>query len=352
MRSDPEYIHVEAPLLVQLQSMGWACIEGSEHDPAVTGRTRFTEVLLRDRLRQAIRRINLDGDGTEWLDDARITQAMNAVERMTAPRLMEANEAATELLRQGTVVEGVEGRDGGREQVVRFIDFERPERNDFLAINQFRVDRAGAHGYSLPDIVLFVNGIPLVVIECKSPYITNPIGDAVEDLLKYSNQREWVTEPEGAERLFHYNQLMIGTSSDAAVVGTVGARGEHYVPWKDPYPLTVEELADELGVEEPSPQQILTAGILHPERLLDLVRHFVLFTTISGRRVKIAARYQQSRAVNKAIERLQTGKTRREDGEHDRSHQPGEEWQTGPGDAGHQNADDDSRSSRPNSRCP
>ena len=318
MRSDPEYIHVEAPLLAQLRSMGWTCIEGSEHDPAVTGRTRFTEVLLRDRLRQAIRRINLDGDGTEWLDDARITQAMNAVERMTAPRLMEANEAATELLRQGTVVEGVEGRDGGREQVVRFIDFERPERNDFLAINQFRVDRAGAHGYSLPDIVLFVNGIPLVVIECKSPYITNPIGDAVEDLLKYSNQREWVTEPEGAERLFHYNQLMIGTSSDAAVVGTVGARGEHYVPWKDPYPLTVEELADELGVDEPSPQQILVAGILHPERLLDLVRHFVLFTTISGRRVKIAARYQQYRAVNKAIERLQNGKTRREDGEHDR----------------------------------
>src|SRR5690625_313057 len=318
MRSDPEYIHVEAPLLAQLRSMGWTCIEGSEHDPAVTGRTRFTEVLLRDRLRQAIRRINVDGDGAEWLDDARITHAMNAVEGVTAPRRLEANEQATELIRQGTGVEGIEGRDGGREQVVRLIAFERPERNDFLAINQFRVDRAGAHGYSLPDIVLFVNGIPLVVVECKSPYITNPIGDAVEDLLKYSNQREWVTEPEGAERLFHYNQLMIGTSFDAAVVGTVGARGEHYVPWKDPYPLTVKELARELGVDEPSPQQILVAGILHPERLLDLVRHFVLFTTISGRRVKIAARYQQSRAVNKAIERLQNGKTRREDGEHDR----------------------------------
>jgi type I restriction enzyme, R subunit len=317
-KSDPEYIHVEAPLLAQLHSMGWTCIEGDEHDPAKTGRARFTEVLLRDRLREAIRRINVDEDGTEWLDEARIAQALSAIERVTAPRLMEANELATELIRQGTVVEGVEGRDGGREQVVHFIDFEHPERNDFLAINQYRVDRPGAHGYSLPDVVLFVNGIPLVVIECKSPYITDPIGDGVEDLLKYSNQRDWVTEPEGAERLFQYNQLLIASSFDRAIMGTVGARGEHYVPWKDPYPLTMQELAGLLNTDEPSSQQILAAGILHPERLLDLVRHFVLFTTIGGRRVKIAARYQQYRAVNKAIERLTTGKSRREDGEHDR----------------------------------
>ena len=88
-------------------------------------------------------------------------------------------------------MDGVEGRDGGRGQTVHYIDWEHPERNDFLAINQFRVDEPGgqAHKYVVPDIVLFVNGIPLVVIECKSPYVTEPAVEAIDQLQRYANQR-------------------------------------------------------------------------------------------------------------------------------------------------------------------
>jgi type I restriction enzyme R subunit len=85
------------------------------------------------------------------------------------------------------------------------------DRNDFLAINQYRVDppwATGNRGFIVPDIVLLVNGIPLVVIECKSPKLDNPIIEAIHNLLQYFNQRG-SSQPEGAEKLCHYNQLMI-----------------------------------------------------------------------------------------------------------------------------------------------
>src|SRR5690606_35594141 len=85
---------VERPLIEQLTKLGWSHIEGSKEDPTVTERTSFREVLLRDRLRAALRRINRDPEGREWLDDARLNQPVSALERIAAPRLIEANEAA------------------------------------------------------------------------------------------------------------------------------------------------------------------------------------------------------------------------------------------------------------------
>ena len=147
---------------------------------------------------------------------------------------MEANQAATELLLKGTTVLGQDGK----QHTLHFIDFEHPDNNDFLAINQYRVDppwATGNRGFIVPDIVLLVNGIPLVVIECKSPKLDNPITEAIRDLLQYSNQRG-SSQPEGAEKLFHYNQLMIAASRGRAKVGTIGANYEHYVEWKDVTP--------------------------------------------------------------------------------------------------------------------
>ena len=87
---------------------------------------------------------------------------------------------------------GLPDWDQGRSQRIQFIDFEHPERNDFLAINQFRVDEPGgqAKKFVAPDVVLFVNGIPLVVIECKSPYVTDPMAEGINQLRRYANQRE------------------------------------------------------------------------------------------------------------------------------------------------------------------
>jgi type I restriction enzyme R subunit len=230
---------------------------------------------------------------------------------------MEANQAATDLLLRGTVVEGLRG---GRDQTVHFIDFEHPDRNNFLIVNQFRVDPPGVignRGFIVPDVVLFVNGIPLVVIECKSPAATEPMEEGIDQLLRYSNQRDWIEETEGAERLFHTNQFMISTWFYEARVGTVGASFEHYLEWKDTSPVPMADVAAEMGCEQLHSQEILVAGMLRPAHLLDIVRNFTLFKQDAGRTIKVVARYQQFRAVHEAIRRLAHGQTRTQHGDSD-----------------------------------
>ena len=174
--SPNELNQVERPFIEQLRSMGWDAIEGDVHDPALTERDSFRDVLLHGRLADALRRINLDDSGEEWLDDGRIAEAIGRIERLGPHRLLESNERATELLWKGVPVEGLPGWDDGREQTVQFIDWKHPERNDFLVVNQFKVEPPGNRPSVVPDLVLFVNGIPLVVVECKSPGSTEPHG--------------------------------------------------------------------------------------------------------------------------------------------------------------------------------
>ena len=320
--SPNEYTEVERPLLRQLVGMGWSQLEGSKWDPVTSDRETFREVVLSRHLRAALRRINVDDGGKEWLDGSRVAQAEATLLRTPALKLIEANQALTALLLTGTTVDGVDARDGGRGQTVHYIDWEHPERNEFLAINQFRVDEPGgqAHRFVVPDVVLFVNGIPLVVIECKSPYVTAPALEAIDQLQRYANQRSRVRDDEGNEHLFHSNQFVIATYFDKAMVGTFTSEGEHFAEWKETMPVSREDVADELGKApgELSSQEILVAGMLRPAHLLDIVRNFTLHMPIGGRKVKIIGRYQQYRAVQRCIERLTTGKTRLEDGEFDR----------------------------------
>jgi type I restriction enzyme, R subunit len=301
-----ELTQVELPLIEQLKTMGWAYLPGSIDDPSATERTGFREVLLQDRLRHALRRINLAPDGEPWLDASRVAQAVNALEHISAVRLLEANERVTELLLSGTQVEGLPGWDDGREQTVRYIDWDRPENNDFLAINQFRVDPPGDRRFSVPDVVLFVNGIPLVVIECKSPSATNPMEEGITQLLRYANQRDWFDGDEGVERLFHYNQLMASTFGLQARVGSISASYEHYLEWKDTSPVPMAQVAASLGKRTLTSQETLVAGMLRPDHLLDIVRNCTLFTTLGSQRIKLVPRYQQFRAIHEAIRRLRS----------------------------------------------
>ncbi|ORC20132.1 type I restriction endonuclease subunit R [Rhodococcus qingshengii] len=321
MSSGPEYSESEKPLLEQLVSLGWSHIEGSRADPALTGRESFRESLIETRLRNMLQQINLGPNGQPWLDDSRLSEAVATLTRVDLGKLIEINERMTEQLHEGVSVPGIPDWDQGRNQRVNFIDFDHPERNDFLVVNQFRVDEPGgqAKKFVLPDIVLFVNGIPLVVIECKSPYITDPMTEGINQLRRYANQRDLGT-PEGNERLFWTNQFVVSTYGDRARVGTFTSGAEHFLEWKDPAPLSRDQLANQLGkpAAELTGQELLVAGMLTPANLLDIVRHYTLFTEASGRRIKLVARYQQFRAVRKALSRLRTGKTRKIDGEHDR----------------------------------
>lgn len=320
MSTGPEFAYVEQPFISQLIGLGWKATTGNLDFPSATGRSSFREVIIHDDLTRALRNINRNGEGHEWLDDGRIATAVSAIERLAQPKLMEANQAATELLLKGTTVEGVPGWDQGRTQTVHYIDWDHPKNNTFRVVNQFRVDEPGgqAKKFIIPDLVLFVNGIPLVVVECKSPGVQEPVEEAIDQLHRYSNQRSWVADREGNERLFHTNQFVIATSYDEARVGTIGAQAVHYLEWKDTSPVPMAEVAAALGKNSLSSQEKLVSGMLRPEHLLDLVRHFTLFMQTEGRTIKVVARYQQFRAVRKAVDRLLTGKTRKQDGEHDR----------------------------------
>jgi type I restriction enzyme R subunit len=367
MKIQWEYDLVEKPFCQQLEAMGWTWLEGDVDVPELTERANFREVLLKDRLAAALRKINLRND-QPWLDDERIARAIRDLEHAAGHRLMEINQSATELLLKGTVADGLPDWDNGRPQPIRFIDFENPANNDFLVINQFKVELTSGRGHIIPDAVLLVNGIPLVVAELKSPGIENPMQEAINQLLRYSNQRREVwptlyTENEGVERLFHTNQLLVASDFFEARAATVGAPPEAYLEWSDTSPVPLSTVAEELGVIAPAEQlpeaarelatvgpeqtdrvgkslffrepeqrpealrsgqgvrlhsqQILAAGMLRPGHLLDLVRNFTVFQQVDGKTRKVVARYQQFRAIHKAVARLQEGRTKRQGAERD-----------------------------------
>ena len=148
-----EHTLVEHPLIRELQAMGWAYLQEAEEDkvadPSFTERERFQDVLLLDRLREALVRINLGADGHPWLDDGRVSQIVGRLQHLHCFSLIESNQAATEMLVAGTTVEGPDGK----HVAVRYVDYDHPERNDYLVVNPFRVDpygSTGERGYIIP----------------------------------------------------------------------------------------------------------------------------------------------------------------------------------------------------------
>jgi len=150
-----------------------------------------------------------------------------------------------------------------------------------------------------------VNGIPLVVIECKSPTLGDKWrNQAIKQVIRYQEASDEF-RGQGAPKLFETVQLIVGCCGQGASYGTVGTPKRYWGEWKEPFPLTLDELATELG-RAPTPQDITLLGLLKPENLLDVVRNFVVFDAESGRTVRKVCRYKQFIAVNKAIRRIKS----------------------------------------------
>lgn len=297
-----EFYYVEKPFMEQLEKQGWKIILSTDNSPRfhseITLRDNFNQVIIESRLRESLKKLN------DWLSKEQIEEVINEIKRIGWRKgLVEANRDLTNLLlEQTTVVENEVT--GHKSPNVNIIDFENVEMNDFLAINQFRVNTPGTvNDYVVPDIVLFINGIPIGVIECKYPTLENsdPMEEGITQLLRYSNRREEINETEGNERLFHYNQIMLSTTKDEARVGTITSDYDHYLEWKDTYPV---ELDPNL-----KSQERLILGALKKENIIDLIRNFTLFLDTEKGKKKILARYHQFRAVNKTINRLINNKT-------------------------------------------
>jgi type I restriction enzyme R subunit len=314
-----EYLHVEKPFLDQLAALGWTVVDQGQgfipSYPAASLRGSFREWLLPEVFREAVRAINRTTDGTAWLTDRQLDDLRDLILRQPNRTLLEANEAVQALFFKAQVDRNEVT--GESDPVVSLIDFAYPERNVFHAINQFRIDTPGCVKQCIiPDIVLFVNGIPLVVVEAKigDANIANPMHAAFEQLLRYRNGRADTAAAglrEGEPRLFHTNLLLICTCGEKATYGSVTSGYEHFYAWKDIWPERNRVYTPPLGVERE--QERMIQGLLAPATLLDVLRTCTVFMdTDSGKRVKVVSRYQQYRAAHRIVARLRTGKTMEE----------------------------------------
>lgn len=287
-QTGPEYRLCQRPAWELLRDhLGYEYANGRS-EAFQAARESEAEPLLLDRLSLALKRIN------PGLTDTGVRQAINALRQPAAAGLMDANEGCYHLLsRWVTVEEMIDGRPTSRS--VRFIDYDDPENNDFLVVEEFTVK--GPRWRRRLDLVVFVNGIPLVACECKDPADERGIAKAVKDLHAYQDPDE------GVVRLFHTIQLCMALKRNDARYGTIHTPLSRYAEWKSYYPGTAKELERRIG-REPTSQDRQLAGMLAKGNLLDIVRNFLVYDRDGGKVVKKIARYQQFEAVNRAITQI------------------------------------------------
>ena len=217
----PEYLQSELPAIQLFEKLGYTYLNGSKDDE----RASINDVILENRLKQAIQRLN------PWLNENNIKNAFKEITSVPAASLMEANEFIHKLISTQTytpkqIIDSKETYKG-----VAFIDFDDIDNNEFLVVNQMKFK--GQDINSIPDLVVFVNGMPLAVIECKSPIARGAKSDAIQDLLKY----QW-----RSEKLFRYNQVCVGIYKVGGRYGAIGAKEGHYQVYKDKDTSTLETL--------------------------------------------------------------------------------------------------------------
>ncbi|SNZ06987.1 type I restriction enzyme, R subunit [Persephonella hydrogeniphila] len=293
-----EFTEVEKPFLDQLESIGWEVIrldDKTKDDPTKSFRESFKEIILENKFKEAIKNIN------PWIENDQIIQVLDKIQSFTPKSISEVNQEFTELLLEGIVIDE-NRKTGEKSPTVYLIDFKNPENNIFTAINQFKVNIPATEKHIIPDIVLFINGIPMILVEAK--YIgaskeETPLDDAFFQIQRYMNKTG-----EGNEKLFWYNLFNVITTGETAKYGSITAQKEHYLEWKDPYPYKLSEI--KANSKRVNSQNILIQGMLTKENLIDIIHNFILFKTENEKLIKIVPRYQQFRAVNKLIKKLKS----------------------------------------------
>ena len=272
---------VEEAALAWLEDAGWQIRHGAEIAPGepVAERDDYGKVVLAGRLRDALARLNLN------LPADAIEDAFRRLTRPEGADLLPRNHVLHRLLVDGVTVEYRDEEGVVRGAQVRVIDFDDPGNNDWLAVNQFTVSE-NKHTRR-PDVVLFVNGLPLGVIELKNAVAENAtIWSAWQQLQTYQSE---------IPALMATNAALVVSDGVEARVGALGAGREWFKPWRT---ISGQTLADSQMPE----LQVLIEGLLAPRRFLDLVRDFIVFEDEGGGRlVKKMAGYHQFHAVQTAV---------------------------------------------------
>ncbi len=273
---------VEQAALDWLAGLGWSVAHGPEIAPYSAGAERgdYGDVVLERRLRDALASLKpgLPGDA---LDDA-----YRKLSRPEGSTLEARNRAFHRMLVNGAEVEYREGEGRARGDLVSLLDFVRPDRNHWFAVNQFTVSEKS--NTRRPDVVLFVNGLPLGLIELKNP--------ADEDATIWPAWQQLQTYRSELPTLFSMNEALVVSDGNEARIGTLTSGREWFNPWRT---VSGETLADPHMTE----LQVMLEGVFDRRRLLRLVRNYIVFDDDgSGALVKKMAGYHQFHAVRVAVE--------------------------------------------------
>jgi type I restriction enzyme R subunit len=272
---------VEEAALEWLAELGYRVVGGAEIAPGEPDAERdgYSETVLARRFRLALQRLN-PALPREALEDA-----ARKVLYLDAPTLVSRNHRFHGMLRDGVGVEyqREDGSIAGAQ--VRLIDFDDPDANDWLAVNQFTV--VEGQNTRRPDAVVFVNGLPLAVLELKDA--------SNEGATIWSAFNDHQTKKQDIPSLFAYNEALVISDGLEARAGSLTANKEWFLPWR-----TIE--GEELASPALSQLEVLIRGLFSKRRFLDFLRHFIVFEDDSKSLVKKLAGYHQFHAVNKAVE--------------------------------------------------
>ena len=304
-----ELQYVETPLMQQLAALGWTTCpldDSEKHDPAMSFRASFREVIIESKFKAALARLN------PWLTEAQLDELCVQMQSHSFPmkKTLDNNIEVYDRIVDGMSADNEET--GEKSCPVRIIDWSDSDsfdsattKNEFLAISQYKVRIPGKEEHIIPDVVLFVNGLPLVVVECKAPDIAEPMTEGIEQLMRYQDRRD-APSMEGVPELFYYNQILVSTCYHAARYTSITGGTSHFIEWKDPYPFKLTDIKED-GV--PSSQELLVAGMLEPSHLLDIVQNYIVYIeNDEGKLLKIVPRYMQYRGARKIVERLRKDK--------------------------------------------
>jgi type I restriction enzyme R subunit len=280
---------IETLAIERLQTLGYQYIHGAEIAPDSTSpeRESFADVLLIERLRQAVKRINPS------IAQPALDEAIKTIQRISSPELLANNEAFHRLMTEGVNV-SYQKEGSQRGDLVWLIDFANPDNNEFLVVNQYTIIENNQN--KRPDLILFVNGIPLVVIELKNA--------ADENTTLKSAYQQLNTYKDTIPSLFTYNSFVVISDGLEAKAGSISAGLSRFMAWKTADgKIEASHLVSQL--------ETLINGMLNKATLLDLVRHFIVFEKskkedpvtkqISISTVKKLAAYHQYYAVNAAV---------------------------------------------------
>ncbi|MDU6392534.1 MAG: type I restriction endonuclease subunit R [Staphylococcus epidermidis] len=274
---------LEQVALEWLQSLGYDYKKGNEM--SITGlapeRKSDKNVILHERLEKALRKINSD------IHPRFIEKAIHELTLEKSPNLLENNLTFHENLINGIEIEDYDDEGQSVVEIIKIVDFEHPQNNDFLAVNQFTV--VNGDYTKRPDIVLFINGLPIVVIELKnSTNETVGVEDGYHQLETYKMR---------IPQLFRFNEVLVTSDGINTKAGSLTANYDRFMTWRSKDGKT--ESSSSLASLD-----VLIHGMLNPNTLLDLIRYFVVFQDDGkGHISKILAAYHQYYAVNKAVDR-------------------------------------------------